>query len=101
MVMENKGLSIVSFLACDLHIPTLGLEGPMMKKIIISLTSLSLVFILFLYPFSTLLDDYISAAPLIGQEKEIILSEPSMMLLIGSVLLGMGIFVRRKFKKSL
>ena len=73
----------------------------MTKKIIISLIALSLVFILFLYPFSTLLDDYISAAPLIGQEKEIILSEPSIMFFIGSVLLGTGILVRRKFKKSL
>jgi len=73
----------------------------MTKKIIISLISLSLIFILFLYPFSTLLDDYISAAPLIGQEKEIILSEPSIMLFLGSGLLAMGLLVRRKFKKSL
>ena len=76
--------------------------GPLTKKkIFIFLASLSLLFILFLYPFSTLQEDYISAAPLIAHEKEIILSEPSMMLFIGSVLLGMGIFVRRKFKKSL
>ena len=76
--------------------------GPLTKKkIFIFLTSLSLLFILFLYPFSTLQEDYISAAPLIAHDKEMILSEPGMMLFIGSVLLGMGIFVRRKFKKSL
>ena len=73
----------------------------MIKKIIVSLISLSLFFILFSYPFSGLLDDYISAAPLIGQEKEIILSEPALMFLLGSGLLGMGILVRRKFKRGL
>jgi len=73
----------------------------MSNKVFISLMCLFLVLILFVYPFSTLLNDYISAAPLIGQEKEIILSEPSIMFLLGSVLLGMGILVRRKFKRSL
>ena len=72
----------------------------MIKKIIISLISLSLFFILFSYPFSGLMDDYILAAPLIEQEREIILSEPTLMFLLGSGLLGMGILVRRKFNKG-
>ncbi len=71
----------------------------MIKKVIVSLMSLALFFIIFSYPVSSLLDDYISAAPLIGQEKEIILSEPTLMFLLGSGLLGMGILVRRKSKK--
>jgi hypothetical protein len=53
-----------------------------------------------LYSFSTLQEDYISAAPLIGGKKEITLSEPAIMLLIGSGMLGMGIFARRSLRKK-
>jgi len=72
----------------------------MSKKIYIFLICFSLVFILFLYPFSTLQENYISAAPLIGEKKDIILSEPTIMLLIGSGMLAMGIFVRKSFGKK-
>ena len=72
----------------------------MSKKIYIFLICFSLVFILFLYPFSTLQENYISAAPLIGEKKDISLSEPTIMLLIGSGMLAMGIFVRKSFGKK-
>jgi LPXTG-motif cell wall-anchored protein len=35
------------------------------------------------------------------QGKEITLSEPILMLFIGIVLLGMGVYARRKFKNSI
>jgi len=52
-----------------------------------------------LYPFSTLLKDFISAAPLIGQGKEITFSEPAMMFLLGSGLIGMAVFAKKLRKK--
>jgi len=72
----------------------------MSKKIFIFLICLSLVFILFLYPFSILQEDYISAAQLTGEKKEITLSEPTIMLLIGFAMLAMGIFARKSFGKK-
>lgn len=72
----------------------------MKKRISIFVISLFLGFTLSLYPFSTLLEDYSSAAPLIGHEKEVILSEPGIMLFLGSALLGLGLYMRKKFKKS-
>jgi hypothetical protein len=53
-----------------------------------------------LYSFSTLQEDYISAAPLIEEKKEMTLSEPVILLLIGSGMLGMGIFARRSLRKK-
>jgi hypothetical protein len=99
IVMENKGLLIASFLARNLHCYYFARRVLMSKKIYIFLICLSLVSILFLYPFSPLQDDYISAAPLIGQEKKITLSEPALMLFIGSGLLGIGVYTRRKYGK--
>jgi hypothetical protein len=98
--MKYDMLQIEGFLACDLHPYSIGMKSIASKKTIFFIC-LTLVLILFFYPFSPLVEDYISAAPLIGQEKEVILSEPSIMLFIGLGLLAMGIFVKRKFKKSL
>ena len=94
--MENKELQTISLLARGLQ----SYYTAMIKKICIFLISLSSSSILFLYPFSVLQDDYISAAPLIGQEKEIILSEPAILLLLGSLLTGLGLYARKKFKKA-
>jgi len=100
IVIQNNGLLKASFLARDLHNYYLETRGFMGKKIYLFLICLSLVFVLFLYPFfSTLQDDNIAAAPLIGQEKGITLTEPAMMLFIGSGLLGIGIYTRRKYGK--
>jgi len=71
----------------------------MRKKMYIFLISFCLVSVLLLYPFSTLLKDFISAAPLIGQGKEITFSEPAMMFLLGSGLIGMAVFAKKLRKK--
>jgi hypothetical protein len=77
----------------------MGME-PIANKKIIFFICLTLVLILLLYPFSVLVEDYIRAAPLIGQEEEVILSEPAMMFLLGSGLIGVGIFTRKTLKKK-
>jgi hypothetical protein len=99
IVMGNNGLLKVSFLARDLQYYSIVMKVLIGKNIYIFLICLSLVFISFLCPFSTLQEDYISAAPLIGQEKGITLTEPAMMLFVGSGLLGIGIYTRRKYGK--
>jgi len=99
IVIQNNGLLKASFLARDLHDYSIVMKVLMSKKIYIFLICLSLAFISFLYPFSTLQEDYISAAPLIGQQKGITITEPAMMLFIGSGLLGIGLYVRRKYGK--
>lgn len=99
IVIQNNGLLKASFLARDLHNYLIIMRVFICKKIYMFLICLSLVFISFLYLFSTLQEDYILAAPLIGQEKRITLTEPAMMLFIGSGLLGIGIYTRRKYGK--
>ena len=74
---------------------------PFASKKIIFFICLTLVVILFLYPFSALVEDYISAASLIGQEKKTILPEPAMMFLLGLGLIGVGIFARKTLGKKI
>ena len=60
----------------------------MIKELLISLFLSSLILI-------------IPASLMAWERTEITLSEPAIMLLLGSGLLGMGILVRRKFKRGL
>ena len=85
-------------MAYNLQIYFTGMISIISKKMSIFLICFSLVFVLFLYPFVILLEDYISAAPMIGQDKEITLSEPTMMFLLGLGLIGVGIFARRTLR---
>ncbi len=52
------------------------------------------------YIFFTLLIALIPASLLAWQPTKIIFSEPAIMFLLGSGLVGMGLYVRRKSKKS-
>jgi hypothetical protein len=71
------------------------------KKMIISLIFLILILALFLYPLSTLLEDYTSAPPLIGEGAELSLSEPAIMFLFGSGLIGVAVFAKKTLRKKI
>jgi hypothetical protein len=100
MIMDNKELLVGKFLARDLHVKWFARRPFMNKKVYLFLVCFFLASMIFLYPFSNLQDDYIAAAPLIAQDKEITLSEPAVMFLLGSGLIGMGIYTKRRFYKK-
>jgi hypothetical protein len=88
-----------SFLARDLHSQFTAMRVFTGKKIFIFSICLSLVFIFFFFcSFSTLQDDYVSATPLIGQVKEITLTEPVIMLFFGAGLITLAGFAKRRFR---
>jgi hypothetical protein len=99
--MKNNVLLINSFWACDLQL-IFYRRIRMNKKFSIFLISFVLIFIsiFFLYPIPFLLGHF-PAPWTVAQQSKIILPEPIIMLLVGSGLFAMGIFVRRKFKKNL
>jgi hypothetical protein len=72
----------------------------MKKRKTIFLICFSLVFISFflLYPLPESLGK-ISSFSLNNEQTKIILSEPIIMFVLGSALLGTGMYARRKFKK--
>ena len=74
----------------------------MSKKILIFWICFSVISltVLLLYPLPFIFG-YTSVPFWIVQAKEITLSEPTFMLFIGIVLLGTGVYARRKFKKSI
>ena len=74
----------------------------MNKKIPIFLICFSVISLmyLFLYPLPTIFG-YISVPFWIVKGKEVTLSEPTLMLFIGIVLLGTGLYARRKFKNTI
>jgi hypothetical protein len=74
----------------------------MNKKILIFGVCFSVIALtyLFLYPLPPIFGD-ISGPFWIAHGKELTLSEPTLMLFIGIVLLGMGVYARRKFKNSI
>jgi predicted transporter len=69
-----------------------------MKTYLIYISIMSLTY-LFLFPLPHLFG-YNALSILIGYKNRISLSEPAIMFLIGSVLIGMGVYTKRKFNKK-
>jgi hypothetical protein len=71
------------------------------KKIFLISLLLTSISFLFLHPLSILLGNITkNYSSLIAQESTITIPEPVIMFLLGSVLIGIGMYARRRFLKK-